>query len=141
MKLIASSNFRNTKQLNIKPLNENGKTASLHPNHVHIGARFDFGSGDNFSDLTAREQSIVLQLEYAKCIPRIEWEPADPGLPPKSKPYKHETIDKIDEEAEAYFAKRDKEKNTAVAAGSAVDVIKQLIASGVLVPAAAKSGS
>lgn len=136
MKLIAKTNFRNTKLLGIRPLDEKGKPDVRHKEHVHKGARFDFGSGENFVDLSAPEQKTVLLLAYAGCIPRLQWEPSgDANQPPRSKPYTAEVIDKIDAEAEADEADRAKAKNSAVAAGSAVDVIKQLIASGVLVVA------
>ena len=63
MKLIAKRDFRNPqRKLEIKD--------AIHPDHVHMGARFTIGPKpeSTFKELRAEDQLLVSQLSAADCI-------------------------------------------------------------------------
>jgi len=110
MKLIALRDFRNTHELEIAD--------ALHEKHVHKGAVFSIGGTDAkgneipFDKLLKRDQELVALLSYAKCIGNG----ADTEL-----------VKRIQKEAAEEAKSIAEAKKTLMSAGSAADIIKQLV--------------
>lgn len=107
MKLIATRNFRNTHNID---LDGNGKiTADEH--FVAKGTVFHIGGKKPFDECSKADQAMIALLNHSKCI-------ADAN------------DEKITARIKAELAEEKKVEqraaNTAVAAGSAADLVKQL---------------
>ncbi len=109
MKLIALRAFRNTHGFD---LNKDG-VISDHEHHIPKGARFDIGGAKPFEELNKAEQRLVAELNTAKCV----GDASDTKL-----------VAKIAAEVKAEAAVEERQKNTAMAAGSSADLVKQLTA-------------
>lgn len=117
MKLIVTRDFRNNFGAEVKD--------PIHEHHIHKGAILEIGpAGLEFSNqehwkrLSGDERKLIANLHGAKCV----------GDGSNEK-----LVKQIQSEAAAEKAAAEKAAKTTMAAGSAADVLKQLLDSGVIV--------